>query len=157
MTDWSIAWRIFPSLPCLPLASPPFLSPPLVGRMPCPVPRPWPHHSLWQWNVRRCDAGGDFKSAAWSGCALVHLSLICHGGISRAVSGPRRMNRHTWSRSEPSPRARLKCSQPRAWSKAAPVDPWVHEQEKIKTTALCLCEFWWVIDMSHCTIVPRVN
>ena len=62
--------------------------------MPCPVPLPWPHHLLWQWSVSRCDASGDFKSAAWFGCALVHLSFTCHGGISRVVSGPRRTHTH---------------------------------------------------------------
>lgn len=137
----------FPSLP--------FLSPPLVRRMPCPVPLPWPQHLLWQGNVSRCEASGDLKSAAWFGCALVHLSCICHGGVSHVVSGPRRTN--TWSRSEPNPPAWLKRSQPGAWSRTAPGDPWVHEIEKIKTTALCLWEFWWVTDVSHCTIVPRVN
>lgn len=76
------------------LPSPPFLSPPLVRRMPCPVPLPWPHHLLWQGNVSRCDASGDFKSAAWFGCTLVHLSLTCHGGISRIASGPRRTHTH---------------------------------------------------------------
>lgn len=87
MTDWSIVEEYS-------LLSAPLLSPPLVRRMPCPVPLPWPHHLLWQWSVSRCDASGDFKSAAWFGCALVHLSFTCHGGISRVVSGPRRTHTH---------------------------------------------------------------
>ena len=95
------------------------------------------------------------KSAAWFGCALVHLSCVCHGGVSHVGSGPRRTN--TWSRSEPNPPAWLKCSQPGALSWTASGDPWVHEIEKMKTTALCLWEFWWVTDVSHFTIVLRVN
>lgn len=147
-TGWSTAWRILLPLLSLPLPSP-------CERVPCPVPLPWPHHLLWQGNVRRCKASGDLKSAAWFGCALVHLSCICHGGVSHVVSGPKRTN--TWSRSEPNPPAWLKCSQPGALSRTASGDPWVHEIEKIKTTALCLWEFWWVTDVSHCTIVPRIN
>lgn len=86
----------------------------------------WPHHLLWQWNMSRCDANGDFKSVAWFGWALVHLSFICHRDISQVASGPRRTNTHE---------ADLKPSQSldqvpptQSWSRTARTDPWIREQ-----------------------------
>lgn len=135
--DWSVVWRIFTLLPstvsrCL------FLSHWLWT---------WPHHLLWQWNMSSCDASGDFKSTAWFGRALVHLSFICHKDISQVASNPRRTNTHE---ADLNPNHSLDW--PRALNRTAPADAWICEQIKKNTAAVRLCEFGgWFVTLHYCT------
>lgn len=91
MIDWNIIGKI-----CTALCSH------CEFRMSFPIPWLWiwSHFLLWQYNMKRCEASGDFKSIY----GLTGLQCTCHSFALKRhspplASGPRRTQRHmkqTW-------------------------------------------------------------